>query len=187
MKEQDPHDAESPVHSKKEAGYRFLVRCLPPWFYSCSAGYRASAQHIHLSPWIAFVVGIVAALPALFRWMRWRLLWRLRNRLFVTYALIGLTPVVLFGLLAAFAAYVLFGQFANFAATSEIHSELVGLAANTDALALHFQQELVRAKPLRAPFGRPYIAAAVPPEARNIINIPGLAGWRLPGRKIAKT
>src|ERR1700722_2163358 len=107
----------------------FLLRLVP-----------GIGRHIHWSPWIVLLVGVAAALPALFRWIRWHLLWQLRNRLFVTYALIGLTPVVLFGLLAAFAAYVLFGQFANFAATSEIHSELVGLAANTDALALHFQQ-----------------------------------------------
>ncbi len=130
--------------------------------------------HIHLSPWIALVVGIVAALPALFRWMRWRLLWRLRNRLIVTYALIGLTPIVLSGLLAAIAAYVLFGQFANFAATSEIHSELVSLAANTDALALHFQQELAEQNSPGSHSKAMQLPAAVPPEARNIINVPGL-------------
>ncbi|HET9099518.1 MAG TPA: hypothetical protein VFN62_03930, partial [Acidobacteriaceae bacterium] len=109
----------------------FVLRLLP-----------ATGPHIHALPWIALLVGVVASLPGVFRWVRWHLLWKLRNRLFVTYALIGLTPVVLFGLLAGFAAYVLFGQFANFAATSEIHSELVELAADTNALALHFRQEL---------------------------------------------
>lgn len=131
-------------------------------------------RHIRFSPWIALVVGIAAGLPAVFRWMRWHLLWKLRNRLFVTYALIGLTPVVLSGLLAVIAAYVLFGQFANFAATSEIHSELVGLAANTDALALHFQQELAQQISAGGHSGALHLPAAVPPEARNIIDIPGL-------------
>lgn len=158
---------------KKRRGFAFwsLATALILFLFRLVPGV---GRHINLSPWVALVVGIIAALPALFRWIRWHLLWKLRNRLFVTYALIGLTPVVLFGLLATFAAYVLFGQFANFAATSEIHSELVGLAANTDALALHFQQELVdqsaaggRPQPLRLP-------ATVPREASNMINIPGL-------------
>jgi phosphoserine phosphatase RsbU/P len=141
----------------------FLLRLVP-----------GIGQHIHWSPWIVLLVGVAAALPALFRWIRWHLLWQLRNRLFVTYALIGLTPVVLFGLLAAFAAYVLFGQFANFAATSEIHSELVGLAANTDALALHFQQELAEENPSKDFTHKILLPATVPPEAKSIIEIPGL-------------
>jgi phosphoserine phosphatase RsbU/P len=141
----------------------FLLRLIP-----------GIGQHISLSPWIALLVGIVAALPALFRWIRWRLLWKLRNRLFVTYALIGLTPIVLFGLLAAFAAYVLFGQFANFAATSEIHSELIELAANTEALALHIQQELADQHSSRDASQTIQLPQTVPPEAKNIINIPGL-------------
>jgi len=141
----------------------FLLRLVP-----------SIGQHIHLSPWIALLVGIAASLPGLFRWIRWHLLWKLRNRLFVTYALIGLTPVILFGLLAAFAAYVLFGQFANFAATSEIHSELVELAANTDALALHFRQELAEQKSPKGAANALQLPQTVPPEAKNIINIPGL-------------
>src|SRR6185312_15800459 len=105
--------------------------------------------------------------------LRWRLLWRLRNRLFVTYLLIGLTPVVLVGLLAAIAGYVLFGQFANFAATSEINTQLSELAANNQALALHFQQELMTqihrrdSRSISLPTG-------VPAEAKNIINMPKL-------------
>ena len=145
--------------------------------------------HIHLSPWIALVVGSVAALPALFRWMRWRLLWRLRNRLIVTYALIGLTPIVLSGLLAAIAAYVLFGQFANFAATSEINSELVGLAANTDALALHFQQELAEQNLRMAviPQAIQLPAAGRTSGSQEHYQHSWTAGGRLPGWQIAKT
>ena len=131
-------------------------------------------RHIRLSPWIALTAGIVAGLPALFRWMRWHLLWKLRNRLFVTYALIGLTPVVLSGLLATIAVYVLFGQFANFAATSEIHSELVGLAANTEAVALHFQQELTQRMAANG-HSQPLVLPAVPPPEVNALNdVPGL-------------
>src|ERR1035437_6400844 len=141
----------------------FLMRWIP-----------GIGRHMGASPWIALLVGIVAGLPALFRWKRWRLFWWLRNRLFVTYVLIGLTPVVLFGLLASIAAYVLFGQFANFAATAEIHSELVGLTANTDALARHFQQELADQISPRGHSQTVRLPGTVPPEASNIINIPGL-------------
>ena len=141
----------------------FLLRLMP-----------VVGQHIHYWPWIVLVVGIVASLPGLFRWIRWHLLWKLRNRLFVTYALIGVTPVILFGLLSAFAAYVLFGQFANFAATSEIHSELVKLAANTDALALHIQQELAEQYSSRGGTQTLRLPETVPPEAVNITRIPGL-------------
>ena len=162
-----------PFIRKKKRGFAFwsLVTALILFLLRLVPGI---GQHIQLSPWVALLVGIVASLPGLFRWVRWHLLWKLRNRLFVTYALIGLTPVILFGLLAAFAAYVLFGQFANFAATSEIQSELVGLSANTDALALHFQQELVQQNALTRAADAPHLPQAVPPEARNIINIPGL-------------
>ncbi len=140
----------------------FLLRLMP-----------VIGRHIHSWPWIVLVVGIVASLPGLFRWIRWHLLWKLRNRLFVTYALIGVTPVILFGLLAAFAAYALFGQFANFAATSEIHSELVKLAANTDALALHFRQELAQQYSSKGGTFTLQLPKTVPPEAKSIISIPG--------------
>ena len=106
--------------------------------------------------------------------MRWRLLWRLRNRLFVTYALIGLTPIVLFGILAAIAAYVLFGQFANFAATTVIRAEQVGLSTNTESLALHFQQDIA-AETGSAHSMAIHIPPQIPSEADRIIRIPGLA------------
>ncbi len=165
--------ANRPFFRKKKRGFAFwsLVTALVLFLLRLAPGI---GQNIHLSPWIALLVGIAASLPAFFRWVRWRLLWKLRNRLFVTYALIGLTPVVLFGLLAAFAAYVLFGQFANFAATSEIHSELVALSANTDALALHIQQELADQKAIKSGVNAPLLPQTVPPEARSIINIPEL-------------
>ncbi|MGH9617505.1 MAG: PP2C family protein-serine/threonine phosphatase [Acidobacteriaceae bacterium] len=161
------------VLRKKKRGFAFwsfltaLVLFLLRWA-------PGIGPHIGIAPWIALLVGIFASIPALFRWTRWRLLWKLRNRLFVTYALIGLTPVVLVALLASFAAYALFGQFANFAATSEIQSELVGLAADTDALALHFQQELAQRNSTAGHPETVRLPASVPPEARNIMNVPGL-------------
>ncbi len=84
---------------------------------------------------LTLLAALLGLLPLLVRWMRWRMLWKLRNRLLVTYLLIGLAPVVLFGTLAAIAAYVLSGQFANFVATAEIGSQLEKIAAGNHALA----------------------------------------------------
>lgn len=140
-------------------------------------------QRIGSLPWVALLLSILTSLPAFFRWMRWRLLWRLRNRLFVTYLLIGVTPIVLSGILAGTAAYVLFGQFANFAATSEINTQLVELATDNEALALHFQQVL--AGQVRAGKQAPSVAlpAAVPAEADAIMSMPELrVGIYLDGR-----
>lgn len=144
----------------------FLVNLLP------GAGSTAL-----VGAWSALVLWALLSLPRLFRWMRWRLLWRLRNRLFVTYLLVGLTPVVLFGLLAGFASYVLFGQFANFAATSEINTQLAELAAENEALALHFQQFMLAGNSSPHASAQPQtlnIPTQVPAEARQIMAMPEL-------------
>jgi sigma-B regulation protein RsbU (phosphoserine phosphatase) len=120
---------------------------------------------------LAFVFSALASVASIFRWMRWRLLWRLRNRLLVTYGLVGLTPVVLVLLLACIAAYVLFGQFANFAAVSEINAELAELGANNQALALHFQQEIMTSAKGGSIAGLP---ATAPPEIKSILTVPKL-------------
>ncbi|HEX4019531.1 MAG TPA: SpoIIE family protein phosphatase [Acidobacteriaceae bacterium] len=82
---------------------------------------------------LTLLAGVFGAIPLVVRWLRWRMLWKLRNRLLVTYLLIGLAPVVLFGTLAAIAAYVCSGQFANFAATAEINTQLAELATRNQA------------------------------------------------------
>ena len=158
---------------KKKRGLAFwsLVTAVALFLLSWIPGI---GRHIGISPWVALLVWIVASLPALFRWMRWRLLWKLRNRLFVTYALIGLTPVVLLGMLSLIAAYVLLGQFANFAATTVINAEEIALSANTDALALHFQQELSTQSGTSGNSKALILPPAVPAEAAHIIHIPGL-------------
>jgi sigma-B regulation protein RsbU (phosphoserine phosphatase) len=84
---------------------------------------------------LTLLAALLGLLPMLVRWTRWRMLWKLRNRLLVTYLLIGLAPVVLFGTLAAIAAYVLSGQFANFVATAEIGTQLQQISAGNHALA----------------------------------------------------
>lgn len=86
--------------------------------------------------WTALLAALVCVLPLLLQWLRWRMLWKLRDRLLLTYMLVGLAPVALFSALAAVAAYVLFGQFANFAATTEINTELAEIASRNQAFVL---------------------------------------------------
>ena len=49
----------------------------------------------------------------LFRWFTYKVLWRVRNRLILTYLLMGLAPLVMFATLAAIAGYLLAGQYAT--------------------------------------------------------------------------
>lgn len=61
------------------------------------------------------------------RWMRQNLLWRLRNRLVVTYLFVGLAPVVLLLTLAVISADIFAGQFAAYLADSRIENALAEL------------------------------------------------------------
>src|SRR5215469_762831 len=49
-----------------------------------------------------------------FRWLSSKLLWRLRNRLIVTYVFIGVIPLILLVCLAGSAFYLFSGQFAAY-------------------------------------------------------------------------
>jgi sigma-B regulation protein RsbU (phosphoserine phosphatase) len=75
------------------------------------------------------------ALILLCRWGYRPLLWRLRNRLIVTYLFIGVMPILLLLLMGTLALYIFAGQFATYVATSDLHSELLHLQAANDALA----------------------------------------------------
>jgi sigma-B regulation protein RsbU (phosphoserine phosphatase) len=85
---------------------------------------------------------IVCCIPLFWRWIVRRMMWRVSNRLVVTYLLVGLTPVVLFVTLALVAAYIFSGQFATFAATSEINRELAQIAAENRAFSVHIAKEI---------------------------------------------
>jgi sigma-B regulation protein RsbU (phosphoserine phosphatase) len=93
-----------------------------------------------LSYWVLCAL-IVCSIPLLWRWVFRRLMWKVSNRLVVTYLLVGLTPVVLFVTLALVAAYAFSGQFATFAASSEIDRELSHIAAENRAFSVHLARE----------------------------------------------
>ena len=100
----------------------------------------------HLGGWIGFLVFVASLLFFIlaFRWVKRRILWRLRNRLIVTYVFIGVIPAVLLVAMAIITLYGLGGQFAIFVVTSEIHAQLRSLeAANsavTNELAAHLER-----------------------------------------------
>src|SRR5512141_1030489 len=58
------------------------------------------------------------------RWLRRRLMWRLRNRLIVTYVFIGVIPLLLLTAMAGLAGYLFAGQFSAFVVTSDLRGEL---------------------------------------------------------------
>ena len=90
-----------------------------------------------LAGWVSFLTFVCAALFLwlLFQWLRDRVLWRLRNRLIVTYVFIGVIPLILLVTLALTAFYLFAGQFATFIVTTGLNSELKSLQAANSAIA----------------------------------------------------
>ena len=90
-----------------------------------------------LAGWASFLSFLAAALFAVvaFRWLRSQLLWRLRNRLIVTYVFIGVIPVLLLVMISLITLYLLAGQFASFVVTSEIASRLRSMESSNRAIA----------------------------------------------------
>src|SRR6266849_4196540 len=92
-----------------------------------------------LGGWVTFlsVLAIVLLAIAGFRWLRAQLLWRLRNRLIVTYVFIGVIPVFLLVMISLITLYLLAGQFASFVVTSDITTHLRSMEAANRAIANH--------------------------------------------------
>jgi sigma-B regulation protein RsbU (phosphoserine phosphatase) len=67
---------------------------------------------------------IAVGVPALWHLVRSRMLWSLRNKLVLTYLLIGLAPVLLFVTLVLIMGYIAAGQFAIHLADSRLQAEL---------------------------------------------------------------
>jgi sigma-B regulation protein RsbU (phosphoserine phosphatase) len=81
------------------------------------------------------LVAIVLFMLLGLRELRARMLWRLRNRLIVTYVFIGVIPVVLLVALALGSFYLFAGQFATFIVTTSLNSELKSVDAANAAIA----------------------------------------------------
>lgn len=95
------------------------------------------ATSASLGGWVTFLSGLAMVLLVLagFRWLRSQLLWRLRNRLIVTYVFIGVIPVLLLVMISLITLYLFAGQFASFVVTSEITSRLRSMESSNRAIA----------------------------------------------------
>jgi hypothetical protein len=90
--------------------------------------------------WTVFfaLVFIVCALRLTFRWVRRRVMWRLRYRLIVTYLFIGVIPVLLLLTMVGVSYYLFAGQFADYAAITNLQSALRHLDAENEAMAVRW-------------------------------------------------
>jgi sigma-B regulation protein RsbU (phosphoserine phosphatase) len=90
-----------------------------------------------LGGWVKFLLfdaGLLFSIVA-FRGLRRKVLWRLRNRLIVTYVFIGVIPAVLLVVMALITIYLFAGQFASFVVTSEINAQLRSMQAVNAAVS----------------------------------------------------
>jgi|CZKF01.1.fsa_nt_gi sigma-B regulation protein RsbU (phosphoserine phosphatase) len=119
------------------------------------------------------LVFTVCALRLTFRWVRRRVMWRLRYRLIVTYIFIGVIPVVLLLTMVGVSNYLFAGQFADYVAITNLQSALRHLEAENDAMA-------VRGGSL-SPSGRPErpLAAGLSTVAAAMVSED-----RFPGRTV---
>jgi sigma-B regulation protein RsbU (phosphoserine phosphatase) len=99
-----------------------------------------------LGGWVGFLsfISIVLFMVLAFRWLKAKILWRLRNRLIVTYVFIGVVPALLLIGMAFATLYLFAGQFANFIVTSEIHLQLHSVEAVNAAIAHELAARLER-------------------------------------------
>ena len=99
-----------------------------------------------LGGWVSFLsfLVIILFLILAFRWIKAKALWRLRNRLIVTYVFIGFVPLVLLVALALGSFYLFAGQFATFIVTTGLNSELSSLSAANATIAGHLSAQIQR-------------------------------------------
>jgi sigma-B regulation protein RsbU (phosphoserine phosphatase) len=84
------------------------------------------------------------AFPLIWRLVRKHMLWSLRNKLVLTYLLIGLAPVVLFVTLVLVLAYIAAGQFAIHLADTRLQGELSQIHVENEHRAERIMQEVER-------------------------------------------
>ncbi|WP_446742466.1 PP2C family protein-serine/threonine phosphatase [Silvibacterium acidisoli] len=97
----------------------------------------AAGQFFAATGLFTLLILLGLCIPLAWRWIFKSALWKVRNRLVVTYLLMGLAPVILFVTLALIALYVFCGQFAIFAATAQIQSELAHISSENRTFATH--------------------------------------------------
>jgi phosphoserine phosphatase RsbU/P len=99
--------------------------------------------------WITFLAYVTVALAFLLglRWLRRKVMWRLRNRLIVTYVFIGVIPVILLLAIGLITAYLFAWQFATYVAGSDLRNEVETLGALNQRVALQVADRLGKGAP----------------------------------------
>ncbi|MGH9531157.1 MAG: PP2C family protein-serine/threonine phosphatase [Terriglobales bacterium] len=110
------------------------------WILYAAGAIREIPAWANLVEFVLFV--LVSALAL--RWFRRVVLWRLRNRLLVTYMFIGGVPVLVVIAMALITAYIFGGQFATFLVTSDLQAEVKSLEASNQTIALELAANLRR-------------------------------------------
>jgi len=156
---------------------------------------RASpATSASLEGWVIFLSGLAIVLLAIvgFGWLRSQLLWRLRNRLIVTYVFIGVIPVFLLVMISLITLYLFAWQFAGFVVTSDIATHLRGMEAANRAIAHHLATQVsggrkldaeivTRARPLRPEWSRRQVCAWYGNQPQSYCSsLAGTAGFDSP-------
>ncbi|MGD0415250.1 MAG: SpoIIE family protein phosphatase [Terriglobales bacterium] len=155
---------------------------------------RASpATSASLGGWVIFLslLAIVLLAIAGYRWLRSQLLWRLRNRLIVTYVFIGVIPVLLLVMISLITLYLLAGQFASFVVTSDITTHLRSMEAANRAIAHHLATQvsdgakldaaISQARPRRSEWTRRQVCAWYRSQPQPYCSGPeGAAGFDSP-------
>jgi sigma-B regulation protein RsbU (phosphoserine phosphatase) len=135
-----------------------------------------------------FVVFLVLLAMTLIRPLMRKLVWRVRNRLLVTYFLIGALPLALGFVIVSLGLYILLAQAANYLLTTELDQRLDELQRSAERVA---QDVLSGRKP--SSIGMPGYdviirtgnRASALPETAPIVNFPS---WVVPGFKgVVKT
>ena len=141
-----------PANRLARAAWYVLGLDLLLFFLQQLLGFFKTSLGQSLSGWVSFlsVVVIVLFLVLAFRWLKTKLLWRLRNRLVVTYAFIGVIPVVLLMAMAFITIYLFAGQFANFVVTSDLDARLRSLEAVNAAIAHELAARVEKGEPATA-------------------------------------
>lgn len=133
--------------------------------------FAPEASRTALDAWVrllSFALGVLGVI-LLLRWIRHRFMWRLRNRLIVTYTFIGVIPLALVLLIILIGGYLFAGQFATYLVTSDLQAELKGLQAANSTLAAETVARLQR----RA--------------ARSTKPLPALQGFNPDDPRLART
>ena len=156
---------------------------------------RASpATSASLEGWVTFLSALAIVLLAFagFRWLRSQLLWRLRNRLIVTYVFTGVIPVFLLVMISLITLYLLAWQFAGFVVTSDIATHLRSMEAANRAIANHLASQisgggkldvamLGRSRPRRPEWARRQVCAWYRNQPQPYCSGPeGAAGFDTP-------